>query len=141
LRGTSLSPSLRSALSRPLAAELPEALDFDLTDFDTVRTGHGRPPVGFKRLPELTPGYWEPHRRKPQPTDRALAGATIDWLLTLPPRSRGPTRELDVHALHIGMSLPPGSETGARFRGTYSHHGACAEVRMRFRISLQQCSK
>jgi hypothetical protein len=72
----------------PTGPAQPDALDFELTDFDTARAAHDRLPEGVDRLPELTPGYWERHRRKPQPTDRALAGATIDWLLALPPSLR-----------------------------------------------------
>jgi hypothetical protein len=74
--------------TRPPAPALPEVFEFELTDFDTARAAHDRLPDGVDRLPELTPGYWEQRRHKPLPSDRALTGATIDWVLALPPSLR-----------------------------------------------------
>jgi hypothetical protein len=34
------------------------------------------------------PGYWASRRREPKPSDRALTGAAIDWMMTLPPALR-----------------------------------------------------
>jgi hypothetical protein len=60
------------------------AIEFELTDIDTARRAHDTLPEGVDKLPELALNYWEQRRRKPVPTDRALQGATIDWLLNLP---------------------------------------------------------
>jgi hypothetical protein len=60
------------------------AIEFELTDIDTARRAHDTLPEGVDKLPELALNYWEQRRRKPVPTDRALQGATIDWLLKLP---------------------------------------------------------
>lgn len=65
-----------------------DALEFELTDFATAREALDELPSGIGRSPTLTPGYWEQRRRKLLPRDRALAGPTIDWLLSLPPAQR-----------------------------------------------------
>lgn len=61
-----------------------DALDFELTDFEEARRAHDALPEGVEKLPELDPNYWEMRRHRPGPTDRALAGSTIDWLIALP---------------------------------------------------------
>jgi hypothetical protein len=60
-------------------------IEFELTNVDDA---HDTLPEGVDKLPELDPHYWERRRRKPGPTDRALAGFTIDWLISLPPELR-----------------------------------------------------
>ena len=66
-----------------------DAFEFEITDFASARAVHDALPPGVDRLTELTtPHYWDSRRRKPLPTDRALAGATIEWLLALPPSLR-----------------------------------------------------
>jgi hypothetical protein len=60
-----------------------DAIEFELTDLDDARRAHDALPEGVDKLPELAPDYWEQRRRKPLPTDRALQGTTIDWLLEL----------------------------------------------------------
>lgn len=67
---------------------LPDAFEFEITDFTTARAELDRPPPGVGRVAELEPGYWEQRRRKPQASDRALTGAAIDWVLALPPSLR-----------------------------------------------------
>jgi hypothetical protein len=37
-----------------------------------------------KSIERLMPGYWEEQRRQQGPADRALTGAGIDWMLSLP---------------------------------------------------------
>ncbi len=59
-------------------------IEFELTGIEEARIAHDTLPEGVEKLPELSPGYWEQRRRKPLPTDRALAGSTIDWLIMLP---------------------------------------------------------
>lgn len=68
--------------------KLDGLIEFELTGIEEARMAHETLPEGVERLPELAPGYWEERRRKPCPTDRALAGTTIDWLLTLPANLR-----------------------------------------------------
>jgi hypothetical protein len=58
-------------------------IEFELTDVDDARRAHDALPEGVDKLQELMPNYWERRRRKAQPMDRALAGFTIDWLLSL----------------------------------------------------------
>jgi len=61
-----------------------DTLDFQLTDFDQARQALDELPAGVGRAATLEPGYWEARRRKTLPSDKALTGATIDWLLALP---------------------------------------------------------
>jgi hypothetical protein len=71
--------------SHPDQSQNPaDLLEFELIDLDAARAAHDALPPGVVRLSELLPQSWESRRRKPLPTDRALAGATIDWLLALP---------------------------------------------------------
>jgi hypothetical protein len=42
-------------------------------------------------LEKLLPGYWEEQRRPLSPSDRALTGKAIDWLMTLPAKARPKT--------------------------------------------------
>jgi hypothetical protein len=73
---------------RPDGAPKLDALDFELTDFDEARQALDELPPGVGTVRTLEPGYWESRRRKPEVTDRALTGATIDWVLALPPDLR-----------------------------------------------------
>jgi len=64
------------------------AIEFELIELDDARRAHDALPEGVDKLPELAPDYWEQRRRKPVPSDRALQGTTIDWLLELHVRMR-----------------------------------------------------
>ncbi len=66
----------------------PMSLDFETTDFASARAALDELPPGVGRLHAPQHGYWEPRRRPAPPADRALAGSTIDWLLSLPPPLR-----------------------------------------------------
>ena len=66
-------------MSRPL-----DSFEFELTDFDQARRALEELPPGVGGIATLTPGYWEARRRKATPSDKALAGIAIDWLLALP---------------------------------------------------------
>lgn len=78
-----------NADANPVLAAPPfGAIEFELTDIDDARRAHDALPEGVDKLPELTPDYWVQRRRKPLPTDRALLGSTIDWMLNLPPSLR-----------------------------------------------------
>jgi len=59
-------------------------IDFELTDLDEARLALEELPEGVGKVPALTTGYWEARRRRPLPSDRALQGSTIGWLLSLP---------------------------------------------------------
>jgi len=63
---------------------LPGSIEFELTDLENARLALEELPEGVDKVPTLAANYWEQRRRKPLPTDRALQGATIDWLLRLP---------------------------------------------------------
>ncbi len=60
------------------------ALEFELTDLSVARKSLDEPPPGIEERKHLEAGYWEARRRKQMASDRALTGATIDWLLALP---------------------------------------------------------
>jgi hypothetical protein len=62
----------------------PGSIEFELTDLENARLALEELPEGVDKVPTLAADYWEQRRRKPLPTDRALQGATIDWLLRLP---------------------------------------------------------
>lgn len=75
-----------STSSRP--PQSLDAIEFELTDFDTARQALDELPAGVEEVHRLEPGYWEARRRPPVPTDRALAGAALDWMVRLPPALR-----------------------------------------------------
>jgi hypothetical protein len=60
------------------------ALEFEFTDLTTARKSLEEPPPGIEERKYLESGYWEERRRKQLPSDRALTGMTIDWMLALP---------------------------------------------------------
>jgi hypothetical protein len=62
----------------------PGSIEFELTDLENARLALEELPEGVDKVPTLAANYWEQRRRKPLPTDRALQGATIDWMLKLP---------------------------------------------------------
>ena len=64
------------------------SIDFELTDFDEARHAMDDLPPGVAEAQHMRPGFWEQQRRKAAPTDRALAGAAIDWIIGLPPPLR-----------------------------------------------------
>lgn len=65
-----------------------DSIDFEFVTVDDARAAHDELPAGVGSLPTLVPGYWEQRRRKPVPSDRALTGAAIEWLIALPPALR-----------------------------------------------------
>ena len=60
-----------------------EGLEFEFTDFEEARRILDSASQFF-----LPPEHWTRLRRGTLPTDRALTGRTIDWLLALPPTLR-----------------------------------------------------
>jgi hypothetical protein len=61
-----------------------DSFDFELTDFDEARRALEALPPGVGEAACFAPGYWEARRRKTLPSDKALTGGAIDWLLALP---------------------------------------------------------
>jgi hypothetical protein len=72
----------------PQKPPAPDSIDFEITDFDQARQVLNDLPPGVGRVKTLEPGFWEQQRRKPTPTDRALTGAAMDWVIALPPPLR-----------------------------------------------------
>jgi hypothetical protein len=71
----------------PKKPPLPDALDFELTDFEDAKRSLEELPPGVDQAQSLFKG-WESLRRKPLPTDRALTGVAMDWVVGLPPALR-----------------------------------------------------
>lgn len=65
-----------------------DALDFEITDFDEARRALEELPAGLTVMQQKTPGYWQDRRRGQLPSDRALTGAAMDWIVALPPPIR-----------------------------------------------------
>jgi hypothetical protein len=72
----------------PKSAPPPGAIDFELTDFEDARRSLDELPPGVAEAQRLRAGDWNSTRRKPLPTDRALTGAAMDWVIGLPPTLR-----------------------------------------------------
>jgi len=62
-------------------------IEFEFTDVETARREADKP-AAVLALEKLLPGYWEEQRRPLAPSDRALTGKSIDWLLGLPSNAR-----------------------------------------------------
>lgn len=60
------------------------SIDFEITDFDMARRALDDLPAGVEALQRLKGQGWESQRRKPLPTDRALTGEAMDWVVALP---------------------------------------------------------
>jgi hypothetical protein len=65
-----------------------DALDFEITDFDDARRALDELPAGLQAVRRASPNYWEHRRRGMLPSDRALTGAAMDWIVALPPTIR-----------------------------------------------------
>jgi hypothetical protein len=75
------------ASSRQWQADLG-AFEFELTDLADARRALDELPPGIESVHTLSPGYWLTRRRPPEPGDRMLSGATIDWMMCLLPHLR-----------------------------------------------------
>jgi hypothetical protein len=64
----------------------PGSIDFEFTDFDDARRALDELPPGVEQVHQLlaSGGEWEGRRRKPLPSDRALTGEAMDWVVSLP---------------------------------------------------------
>lgn len=66
----------------------PDSLNFELTDFEEARNALDQLPEGLVEAQRAVPDYWDLKRRAPLPTDRALTGNAMDWVMHLPPGIR-----------------------------------------------------
>jgi len=66
----------------------PGSIDFELTDLSDARRALDLPPPGLVEAQQLQPDYWTARRRSQLPTDRALTGAAMDWVVRLPAEVR-----------------------------------------------------
>ena len=79
-------PKKPSDSSRP---DWEEGFDFQLTDIDDARRTLDAESISQFDVAAIDrPAHWKRLRRASLPTDRALAGWAIDWLMTLPPNLR-----------------------------------------------------
>lgn len=76
-----------TANTRPAPLDISGAIEFEFTEVKDARRVADQTTVVAK-IERLMPGYWEEQRRKPTPADRALTGAGIDWMLSLPAAAR-----------------------------------------------------
>ncbi len=75
-----------------------EGLEFELTDLGDARRVLDEESISqFDVAAIESPAHWKRVRRDPLPTDRALSGQTIDWLLSLP---------ADLHPQHLSTQFP-----------------------------------
>jgi hypothetical protein len=66
-----------------------EGLEFELTDLEEARRILDTESVSqFDVATIVPPEHWKKLRREKRPTDRALTGRAIDWLISLPPGLR-----------------------------------------------------
>jgi hypothetical protein len=65
-----------------------DSLDFEITDFDEARRALDELPAGLAQVQQTTPGFWDHKRRSARPSDRALTGTAMDWVVALPPPIR-----------------------------------------------------
>lgn len=75
----------------PNRPPVPDSIDFQLTDFEDARHSLDQLPEGLVEAQRAVPGYWVRQRRAPLPTDRALTGRAMDWVVHLPPDVRPTT--------------------------------------------------
>jgi len=74
-----------NAVKQPFAAT--GTIEFEFTNVEDARR-EAEKPAAVVALEKLLPGYWEEHRRPLSPSDRALTGKAIDWLLSMPESKR-----------------------------------------------------
>ncbi len=66
-----------------------EGLEFEITDFGEARRVLDDESISqFHVETVVSQAQWKRLRRAPLPTDRAVSGHAIDWLLSLPPNLR-----------------------------------------------------
>ncbi len=73
-------------MNKPASPSRPpafDALEFEVTDFGEARQALEELPPGVAELAKRS-ASWAERRRPPQPSDRALTGAAVDWVMSLP---------------------------------------------------------
>ena len=93
------------------------AIDFEAVDLDTARHALDSPPPGVEERKRLRPGYWEERRRPLTATDRALAGAALEWIVRLPPALR--PRALAERYPRVVNLIAETWSTPQQWRGTF----------------------
>ncbi|MCE9660418.1 MAG: hypothetical protein K8R60_17795 [Burkholderiales bacterium] len=79
----------KKQLNPPASPWHGEALEFEITGFDEARRVlDDESMTQFEVVPSSSPEQWKRVRRPKLPTDRALSGQAIDWLISLPPSLR-----------------------------------------------------
>jgi hypothetical protein len=63
------------------------SIEFEFSNVDEARREADKP-AAVAAIEKLLPGYWEEQRRPLTPSDRALTGNGIDWMLALPSSAR-----------------------------------------------------
>jgi hypothetical protein len=66
----------------------PGTLEFEITDFDVARRALDELPAGVVEMQRFSRNSWQGQRRQPLPSDRALTGEAMDWVVQLPPALR-----------------------------------------------------
>jgi hypothetical protein len=70
-------------------ASAPGCIDFELADLHDARQVLDGVPPGIREMGLIIPrAYWEQRRRRLVPSDRALTGTAIDWVVALPAEVR-----------------------------------------------------
>jgi hypothetical protein len=92
-----------------------EGFEFELTDFDDARRVLDSESLSpFDVATIVPPEHWAKARRPRVPTDRALAGRTIDWLLRLPAHLR--PQHLSTQFPRIANALAEASADRVQFQ-------------------------
>jgi len=92
-----------------------EGFDFELTDFDDARRVLDSESLSpFDVATIVPPEHWVKARRPRVPTDRALTGRTIDWLLRLPAAIR--PQNLSTQFPRIANALAEASSDRVQFQ-------------------------
>lgn len=68
----------------PAAPPAFDALEFEITDFGSAREALDELPAGVAELARHSNVAWSERRRQPGPSDRALTGSTVEWVMSLP---------------------------------------------------------
>ena len=84
-----MDPQLKKPFTPDDAFWQKEGFEFELTDFGDARRVLDAESISqFDVATVASPEQWKRLRRRKLPTDIALAGHAIDWLLSLPPSLR-----------------------------------------------------
>ena len=80
-----MDPSEKPSTPSPATGWQEGSLEFEITDFGEARRVLDDESISqFHVETVVKPAHWKRLRRAALPTDRALSGQAIDWLLSLP---------------------------------------------------------